>query len=163
MVSKEGIMVDPKKIKAEKKVITYASRQLKIHEKNYPTYDLELAAVIKEKKFEDARLCKICDKVLSGEVKETMIDSEGILRIKGRICVPCVDDLIRTILEESHSSRYSIHPGATKMYHDLRRHYRWARMKHDIVEFVSQCLYCQQIKYEYQSPGDMLQGMPIPK
>ena len=28
------------------KVVAYASRQLRTHEKNYPTYDLELAAVI---------------------------------------------------------------------------------------------------------------------
>ena len=28
------------------KVITYASRQLKKHELNYPTHDLELAAVV---------------------------------------------------------------------------------------------------------------------
>ena len=28
------------------KVIAYASKQLRIHEKNYPTYDLELATVI---------------------------------------------------------------------------------------------------------------------
>ena len=28
------------------KVIAYASRQLKPHKKNYPTYDLELAAVV---------------------------------------------------------------------------------------------------------------------
>ncbi|WMV28793.1 hypothetical protein MTR67_022178 [Solanum verrucosum] len=28
------------------KVIAYASKQLKVHEKNYPTYDLELAAVV---------------------------------------------------------------------------------------------------------------------
>ncbi|WMV50937.1 hypothetical protein MTR67_044322 [Solanum verrucosum] len=28
------------------KVITYASRQLKVHEKNYPTHDLELVAVV---------------------------------------------------------------------------------------------------------------------
>ena len=30
----------------EGKVISYASRQLKPHEKNYPTYDLELAAIV---------------------------------------------------------------------------------------------------------------------
>jgi hypothetical protein len=28
------------------KVVAYASRQLRIHEKNYPTHDLELAAVV---------------------------------------------------------------------------------------------------------------------
>ena len=28
----------------EKNVIAYASRQLKVHERNYPTHDLELAA-----------------------------------------------------------------------------------------------------------------------
>jgi hypothetical protein len=30
----------------EGKVITYASRQLRKHEKNYPTHDLELATVV---------------------------------------------------------------------------------------------------------------------
>ncbi|RDX71597.1 hypothetical protein CR513_49036, partial [Mucuna pruriens] len=30
----------------ERKVVTYSSRQLKLHEKNYPTYDLELATIV---------------------------------------------------------------------------------------------------------------------
>jgi len=30
----------------ERKIVAYALRQLKIHEKNYPTYDLELAAMV---------------------------------------------------------------------------------------------------------------------
>ena len=42
--------------------------------------------------------------VLQGEAKETIMDEEGVLRIKGRVCVPRVDDLIHTILTEAHSS-----------------------------------------------------------
>jgi hypothetical protein len=30
----------------EEKVVAYSSRQLKVHEKNYPTHDMELAAVV---------------------------------------------------------------------------------------------------------------------
>ena len=61
---------------------------------------------------------------------------------------PCVDDLIHTILTDAHSSRYSIHPGATKIYRDLKQHFWWSRMKRDIVDFVAQCPNCQQVKYE---------------
>ncbi|KAL0546149.1 hypothetical protein IC582_016055 [Cucumis melo] len=47
VVSKAGVSVDPAKIEAvTSKVATYASRQLKSHEQNCPTHDLELAAVV---------------------------------------------------------------------------------------------------------------------
>ena len=85
------------------------------------------------------------------------------MRIKGRVCVPRVDDLINTILTEAHSSRYSIHPGATKMYRDLKQHFWWSRMKRDIVESIAKCPNCQQVKYEHQMPGGTLQRMPIPE
>ncbi|XP_069150212.1 uncharacterized protein [Solanum lycopersicum] len=45
--------------------------------------------------------------VLRGEANEAKIDEEGVLRIKGRVCVPYVDDLIHTILTEAHSSRFT--------------------------------------------------------
>ena len=101
--------------------------------------------------------------VLRGDAKEAVIDEEGVLRIKGRVCVPLVDDLIHTILIEAHCSRYSIHPGATKMYRDLKQHFWWSRMKCDIVNFVARCSNCQQVKYEHQRPGGTLQKMPIPE
>ncbi|XP_070009385.1 uncharacterized protein [Nicotiana sylvestris] len=63
-----------------------------------------------------------------------------------RLCVPNVDGLRERILEEAHSSRYSIHLGATNMYRDLRQHYWWWRMKKDIVEYVVRCLNRQQVK-----------------
>ena len=93
---------------------------------------------IKGKQFPDEKLSRIRDMVLRGEAKEAIIDEEGVLRIKGRVCVPRVDDLTHTILPQAHSTRYSIHPGATKMYRDLRQHYWWSRMKRDMVNFVAQ-------------------------
>ncbi|XP_060216733.1 uncharacterized protein LOC132644170 [Lycium barbarum] len=64
---------------------------------------------IKVQQFDDVKLCKIRDKVLIGEAKKAMLDSEGVLRIKGRICVPHMGVLIRLILGKAYSSRYSIH------------------------------------------------------
>ena len=84
--------------------------------------DLLLLTRLREKKFTDEKMSRIRDMVLRGEAKEAIIDEEGVLRIKGRVCVPRVDDLIHTILTEAHSSEYSIHPGATKMYCDLKKH-----------------------------------------
>ena len=43
-----------------------------------------------------------------------------------------VDDLRNQILEEAHGSCYSIHPGSTKMYHDLREVFWWEVLKGDI-------------------------------
>ncbi|XP_070050863.1 uncharacterized protein [Nicotiana tomentosiformis] len=58
-----------------------------------------------------------------GGAKEVSIGEDGVLRLQGRLCVPKVDDVRERILEEAHSSRYSIHPGATKMYRDLKQHF----------------------------------------
>ncbi|XP_069145983.1 uncharacterized protein [Solanum lycopersicum] len=103
--------------------------------------------------FDDGDLCKIRDKALKEEAKAEILDSEGVLTIKSHICVPRTGDLTRLIMEEAHSLRYFIHPGATKMYRDLKQHYWWCLMKRDIVDFVSWCLNRQQVKYEHKKPG----------
>ena len=82
-----------------------------------------LVEQIRAHPFDDEKLCLIREKVLRGEAKETVLDSDGVLRIGGRICVHKTGDLIRLILEEAHCSQYSIHPGVEKMYHDLSQHY----------------------------------------
>jgi hypothetical protein len=50
-------------------------------------------------------------------------DAEGTLWFKDRLVVPKKEALKRKILDEAHTSRYSIHPGSTKMYHDLRQQF----------------------------------------
>ena len=47
-----------------------------------------LVEQIRAHKFNDERLCLIRDKVLRGEAKEAVLDSDGVLRIGGRIVCP---------------------------------------------------------------------------
>nr|GFB74815.1 putative reverse transcriptase domain-containing protein [Tanacetum cinerariifolium] len=46
--------------------------------------------------------------------------------------IPSVGGVRKLIMEEAHTSRYSIHPGADKMYYDLRELYWRSCMKRDI-------------------------------
>jgi hypothetical protein len=48
-------------------------------------------------------------------------DAEGVLWFKDRLVVPKEATLKKKILDEAHTLRYSIHPGSTKMYHDIRQ------------------------------------------
>jgi hypothetical protein len=94
---------------------------------------------------------------------EFSIASDGAMLYEGRLCVPKDDELKRLILDEAHKSGFSIHPGSTKMYHDLKQNYWWPNMKAGIADFVSRCLVCQQVKIEHQKPGGPLQPLEIPE
>ena len=67
------------------------------------------------------------------------LKGDGVLRNQGRLCVPYVDDLREKIMEKYHVSRYPIHPGSPKMYHDLHEIYWWNGMKGEVAKFVSRC------------------------
>ncbi|KAI3776070.1 hypothetical protein L1987_45831 [Smallanthus sonchifolius] len=183
------------------KVIAYASRQLKIHEKNYTTHDLELGDRIRIKDLETLPLWhKMCADALSrkdhvmlqcvriqtdiqnrileaqhvsvteGNMYEEMscgvelrLESKpnGLLYYLNRIWVPDRDDLGTFLMNEAHKTRYSIHPGADKMYQDLRQQYWWPGMKKDIALYVSKCLTCSKVKAEHQSPSGFLKQPEI--
>ncbi|WVZ76054.1 hypothetical protein U9M48_024056, partial [Paspalum notatum var. saurae] len=205
----------------ERRVVAYASRQLKKHEEHYPTHDLELAAVselnmrqrrwlelIKDYDLEihyhprkanlvadalsqkahcncvtlrpsEESLCwemeklnleivqqgtiaalqldmSIKDQIVQaqqldkglehlrrriskGEELPFKLDETNVLWFKGRLVVPKNPELRRKIMEEAHTSRFTIHPGSTKMYQDLKQQFWWTRMKREIGKLVSEC------------------------
>ncbi|GJS06038.1 putative reverse transcriptase domain-containing protein [Tanacetum coccineum] len=65
-------------------------------------------------------------------------------------------DLGALIMHESYKSKYSIHPGSDRMYHDLKKLYWWPNMKADIATYVSKCLTCSKVKDEHQKPSGLL-------
>ncbi|GKG18434.1 putative reverse transcriptase domain-containing protein [Tanacetum coccineum] len=88
----------------------------------------------------------IKDRILSAQ-KEAVNESARLQ--KG------LDEMIK---HRTHNSKYSVHPGADKMYYDLRDRYWWPGMKKDIAEYVSKCLTFLKVKVEHQRPS----GFVIP-
>ncbi|GJX68913.1 putative reverse transcriptase domain-containing protein [Tanacetum coccineum] len=160
------------------KVIAYASKQLKIHEKNYTTHDLELElfsdydyeiryhpgkanmvadALSRKERVKPKRVralnmilhSSIKDKILAAQKKaldkfaglqkglDEIIEqrSDRTLYYLDRIWVPLKGEVRTLIMDEAHKSKYSVHPGADKMYYDLRDRYWWPGMKKDIAEY----------------------------
>ena len=81
----------------------------------------------------DPYLIGVNEEVDSKKVTNFEVSSNSVITFQGRLCVPDVDNLRKKILTEAHSTPYSVHPGTTKMYKDLKMHYWWPRMMIDIV------------------------------
>ncbi|GKC18334.1 putative reverse transcriptase domain-containing protein [Tanacetum coccineum] len=177
------------------KVIAYASRQLKIHEKNYTTHDLELGAVVFALKTWRHYLYggglsylvtmsvrfatiqarqmwwlgkafkqeNILAEKLHGLDQQMERKEDESLYFMDRIWVPLVGCVRTIIMDQAHKTKYSIHPGADKMYHDLRDMYWWPGIKRDIATYVSKCLTCSKVKAEHQRPSGLLQQPEIPE
>jgi hypothetical protein len=89
-------------------------------------------------------------------------DNRGILWFEDRLVVPKNPELRKKILDEAQLSKFSMHPGSNKMYHDLRSLYWWTRMKREIAKYVSECDTCQRIKASHLKVAGTLQPLPIP-
>ncbi|GJZ55815.1 putative reverse transcriptase domain-containing protein, partial [Tanacetum coccineum] len=168
------------------KVITYASRLLKVHEKNYSTHDLKLGVVVfglkiwrhylyrtksviftdhkslqhifnqKELNMHQRRWIELFSdydykisyqpgkanvvadraEMLQGLDKQMERRNDGAWYYLDRIWVPLMGDVRTLIMDKAYNSKYLVHPGADKMYYDLRDMYWWSGMKKDIALYV---------------------------
>ena len=75
---------------------------------------------LKEKQDIDPILLELKGAIHNQRVDAFSPGGDCVLCYRGRLCVPDMGELRKRTLAEAHNSMYSIHPGATKMYHDLR-------------------------------------------
>ncbi|WVZ89505.1 LOW QUALITY PROTEIN: hypothetical protein U9M48_035898 [Paspalum notatum var. saurae] len=186
----------------EGRVIAYASRQLRKHEANYPTHDLELASscariedpetlslgntchiytdhkslkyiltqpelnmrqrrwleLIKDYDLEihyHPGKANVVADALSRKAHCNFIEARptGVLWFKNRLVVPKDMELRKKILDEAHTSPFTMHPGnvprpETKFW--------WTRMKREIAKYVSECDICRRVKADHLKPAGLL-------
>ena len=109
-----------------------------------------LVEQIQEKQKMDEDSLREMHKLENGEENGFRIRADGTLEFQGRLCVSKDSALRKKILEEAHSSVFTVHPGGTKMYRSLKEDYWWSGMKWEIADFVARCLVCQQVKAKHQ-------------
>ncbi|KAL0540120.1 hypothetical protein IC582_024350 [Cucumis melo] len=101
--------------------------------------------------------------VETGQSEDFSISSDDGLTFDGRLCVPEDSAVNVEILIEAHNSSFTMHPGSTKMYQNMRRAYWWRNTKREVANFISRCLVCQQVKAPKQKPAGLLQPLGVPE
>src|SRR5204862_6994412 len=87
--------------------------------------NLELVLTLREQiiaaQLNDEGIVHIKRRLEDGEDLCFKQDQDGIIWFKDRLVVPKNLKLRKQILDEAHHSRFSIHPGSSKMYQDLKQ------------------------------------------
>jgi hypothetical protein len=92
----------------------------------------------------DAGVAHIKKRLTEGDPKVNFfrVDEEGTLWFKNHLVVLKNHGLRKKIFDEARTYKYSIHPGSTKMYHDLKAQYWWTHMKCETARYVAECDTC---------------------
>jgi hypothetical protein len=120
-----------------------------------------LEAEIKKAQLEDEKMKEIWQLIKENKTSDFTEDDHGTLWLISQICIPNRKSIRELIVWEAHDSTYSIHPGSTKMYKDLKTKYWWHSKKRDIAEYVSLYDTCQRVEAEHQRPAKLLLPLKI--
>ncbi|WVZ70495.1 hypothetical protein U9M48_019157 [Paspalum notatum var. saurae] len=103
---------------------------------------------------QDKGMAHIRDEINDKKKACFKLDEEGVLWFKNHLVVPKDMELRKKILDEAHTSMFTLHPGSNKMYQDLKQKFWWTRMKREIAKYVSECNVCQRVKADRLKPAE---------
>ena len=122
---------------------------------------------VKAASTQDSDYIELLSKIQNPEIKldreAFKIDEKGFIWFKSRLYIPNVLEVKLFIMNEMHKPPFAGHPGYQKMVTALRKQFFWPSLKTDVIEYLSKCIECQQVKIEYGHPAGLLQPMLIPQ
>nr|GFB05228.1 retrotransposon protein, putative, Ty3-gypsy subclass [Tanacetum cinerariifolium] len=152
-------------ISDREKVIAYASRQLRTHEENYTTHDLELGVVVFALRLWRHYLYGTKCVVYTDHKSLQYILDQKELNMRQRRWIELLSD---------YDCEIRYHPGKANVVADALSQkereqirvkalqlYWWPNMKAEIATYVSKCLTCAKVKAEHQRPSSLLQQPEI--
>jgi transposase InsO family protein len=96
---------------------------------------------------------------LIAPIRPSQLCADGGYQLRlGVLGVPLI-----MVPDKANDSNYSIRPGSTKMYQDLKQKYWWYGLKRDVTAHVAMCDVCQRVKAEHQRPAGLLHQLKIPE
>ncbi|XP_075485324.1 uncharacterized protein LOC142525039 [Primulina tabacum] len=108
--------------------------------------------MIKISQDRDPTLVKLKQQAEEGKSSDLQIDDKGVVWMKGRLCVPDIENLRHEVISEAHKSKFSVHPGSTKMYKDLKKNFWWSGMKKDVAISIGMAPYEALYERKCRSP-----------
>ncbi|GKD33890.1 putative reverse transcriptase domain-containing protein, partial [Tanacetum coccineum] len=100
---------------------------------------------------------------LRGIDKAFEIRPDGTRCIMNQSWLPLFGNLRDLIMHESYKSKYSIHLGFDKMYHDLKKLYWWPNMKAIIDEYISLVAYKLELPEELSNVHSIFHNSNLKK
>lgn len=91
------------------------------------------------------------------------VDSQGLLRFKGRLFVPTDFALRQELLQLHHDDPLAGHCGINRTMDLLQRKFHWRRMDRDVDDYVKHCRICQTNTSRRHKPYGTLGKLPQPK
>ena len=83
----------------------------------------DLIGKIKSSQKDDLELVAIMGKVRKWGKSIFILMDDDTLKFKNKLCIPHIGGMRRELLKDFHNSRFTVHPGGTKMYSDMKQLY----------------------------------------
>lgn len=103
------------------------------------------------------------DLKLGVQMTDCSLDDRGALTRRGALWVPNWEPLRTTIIQRSHDSSITGHPGRDGTLHIVSRAFFWPQQYLDIRRFTRNCSICSRSKAWRQCPQGLLRPLPVPE